>query len=54
MRAPFDQAKTVRQALFEKRILTGTSDDPAFLRLMPPLTLSREQGQLLVQAVASL
>ncbi len=54
MKPPFDQAKTVRQALFEKRILTGTSDDPAFLRLMPPLTLSREQAQLLIQAVASL
>lgn len=54
MNPPYDQAKTVRQALFEKSILTGTSDDPAFLRLMPPLTLSREQAEILVAAIRSL
>jgi acetylornithine/N-succinyldiaminopimelate aminotransferase len=30
----------VQQALFRRRILTGTASDPNVLRLMPPLTFT--------------
>ena len=32
-------AKDLQKALLEHRIITGTSNDPAVLRLMPPLTV---------------
>src|SRR6185369_9206078 len=32
-------AKPVQQALLEKKIITGLSEDPSVLRLLPPLTL---------------
>ena len=32
-------AKPIQQALLEKKIITGLSDDPSVLRLLPPLTL---------------
>ena len=36
-------AASMQQQLFDQGVLTGTSDDPAVLRLMPPLTLNDAQ-----------
>jgi acetylornithine/N-succinyldiaminopimelate aminotransferase len=41
-------AKELQQALFARRILTGTSSDPGVLRVMPPLTLSAEEADVLL------
>ncbi|HUG26989.1 MAG TPA: aminotransferase class III-fold pyridoxal phosphate-dependent enzyme, partial [Gemmatimonadales bacterium] len=41
-------AAEAQRALFEKRIITGTSGDPNVLRLMPPLSLSRAEADLLL------
>ena len=41
-------AQSVQRALFERRILTGTSADPEVLRLLPPLSFSREEAELLL------
>lgn len=41
-------ATGVQQALWAKRILTGTSTDPMTLRLLPPLTFSRAEADLLL------
>ena len=41
-------AAEVQQALWPKRILTGTSTDPMTLRLLPPLTFSRNEADLLL------
>jgi acetylornithine aminotransferase len=45
-------AREVQQALFERRILTGTSTDPRTLRLLPPLVFSREEAGLLLAALS--
>ena len=41
-------ASEVQQALFRRRILTGTATDPSILRLLPPLTFSRREADLLL------
>jgi acetylornithine/succinyldiaminopimelate/putrescine aminotransferase len=41
-------AAGVQRALFEHRILTGTSTDPEVLRLLPPLSFSREEADILL------
>ncbi len=41
-------AAEVQRALFERRILTGASGDPHVLRLMPPLSLSRAEADLVL------
>jgi len=41
-------AAEVQRALFARRILTGTSSDPGMLRVMPPLTLSLDEADLLL------
>jgi acetylornithine/N-succinyldiaminopimelate aminotransferase len=41
-------AREVQQALFSRRILTGTSSDPHILRIMPPLTLSAQEADVLL------
>jgi acetylornithine/succinyldiaminopimelate/putrescine aminotransferase len=38
----------VQRALFEHRILTGTSTDPEVLRLLPPLSFSRDEANTLL------
>jgi len=38
----------VQQALFGHRILTGTSTDPEVLRLLPPLSFSRDEADILL------
>jgi acetylornithine/N-succinyldiaminopimelate aminotransferase len=44
-------AADIQKALFEHRVLTGTASDPAILRLLPPLSLSVEEADLLVGAL---
>jgi acetylornithine/succinyldiaminopimelate/putrescine aminotransferase len=41
-------AAGVQQALFGHRILTGTSTDPQVLRLLPPLSFSQAEADLLL------
>ena len=41
-------AAEVQRGLFTRRILTGTSSDPNVLRVMPPLTLSGKEADLLL------
>jgi len=45
-------AAPVQQALFTHRIITGTSADPEVLRLMPPLSFSRAEADLLLTALS--
>lgn len=45
-------AAPVQQALFERRVLTGTSTDPNTLRLLPPLSFSAAEADLLFTAIS--
>jgi acetylornithine/N-succinyldiaminopimelate aminotransferase len=45
-------AVEVQRALFGRRILTGTATDPQVLRLLPPLSFSRREADLLLAALA--
>jgi len=47
-------AKTVQRALQAKGILTGTSDDPSILRLMPPLIITEAEIDSFIASLASL
>jgi len=44
-------AAEVQKALFPYRVLTGTSGDPQVLRLMPPLSFSVAEADLLLAAL---
>jgi acetylornithine/N-succinyldiaminopimelate aminotransferase len=44
-------AAEVQQALFGHRILTGTSTDPEVLRLLPPLSFSRREADILISGL---
>ena len=44
-------AAAVQQALFAHRVLTGTASDPAILRLLPPLSFSVSEADLLLAAL---
>jgi acetylornithine/succinyldiaminopimelate/putrescine aminotransferase len=44
-------AAEVQRALFEHRILTGTSTDPRILRLLPPLSFSRDEADILLRGL---
>jgi acetylornithine/N-succinyldiaminopimelate aminotransferase len=44
-------AALVQRALFDHRILTGTSADPEVLRLMPPLNFKIAEAELLLDAL---
>ena len=44
-------AAPVQQALFARRILVGTASDPEVVRLMPPLSFSMEEAELLLTAL---
>jgi acetylornithine/succinyldiaminopimelate/putrescine aminotransferase len=41
-------AVEVQRALFQRRILTGTATDPQILRLLPPLSFSQREADLLL------
>jgi acetylornithine/succinyldiaminopimelate/putrescine aminotransferase len=45
-------AAEVQRALFARRIITGTASDPAVLRLLPPLTFSAPEADLLLAGLA--
>jgi acetylornithine/succinyldiaminopimelate/putrescine aminotransferase len=45
-------AAEVQKLLFARRILTGTSTDPMTLRLLPPLSFSRDEADLLLHGLA--
>jgi acetylornithine/succinyldiaminopimelate/putrescine aminotransferase len=44
-------AVPVQRALFERRVLTGTASDPEVLRVMPPLSFSRREADILLGAL---
>jgi acetylornithine/succinyldiaminopimelate/putrescine aminotransferase len=44
-------AVEVQAALFQHRILTGTSTDPQVLRLLPPLSFSRREADILISGL---
>jgi acetylornithine/N-succinyldiaminopimelate aminotransferase len=44
-------AVEVQQALFDHRILTGTSTNPGVLRLLPPLSFSRDEADILLRGL---
>ena len=43
-----EKAAPVHQALLERRIITGTSNDASVLRLLPPLCLKQEEAELFI------
>ena len=45
-------AAEVQRALFDRRIITGTASDPAVLRLLPPLSFSEREADLLLAGLA--
>jgi acetylornithine/succinyldiaminopimelate/putrescine aminotransferase len=45
-------AVEVQRELFARRVLTGTATDPQVLRLLPPLSFSRREADLLLAALA--
>lgn len=44
-------AGPIRQALFERCILTGSATDPEVVRLMPPLVFSADEADILLDAL---
>ena len=44
-------AAEIQRALFEDRIITGTSGDPEVLRLMPPLSFSMDEADRVLAAL---
>ena len=44
-------AADVQRALWQHRVLTGTSTDPNTLRLLPPLSFAPDEAELLLQAL---
>ena len=47
-------AKPFQQALLEKKIITGLSEDPSVLRLLPPLTLRQAEIDLFLDALQTI
>jgi acetylornithine/succinyldiaminopimelate/putrescine aminotransferase len=45
-------AAEVQRALFGRRIITGTASDPRVLRLLPPLSFSADEADLLLNGLA--
>jgi acetylornithine aminotransferase/acetylornithine/N-succinyldiaminopimelate aminotransferase len=48
-----NKATPIHKALLERRIITGSSNDPNVLRLLPPLCLKTEEINLFVDALRS-
>jgi acetylornithine/succinyldiaminopimelate/putrescine aminotransferase len=44
-------AAGIQRALFDQRVLVGTASDPATLRLLPPLSFSAAEADLLLGAL---
>lgn len=49
---PGGTVKSVQQSLLERKIITGLSDDPDVLRLLPPLTLQRSEIDLFLNELS--
>jgi acetylornithine/N-succinyldiaminopimelate aminotransferase len=47
-----DKAKPIHEALLERKIIAGTSSDPKVLRLLPPLSLRRQEVDMFVEMLA--
>lgn len=47
-------AKPYQQALLERKIITGLSDDPAVLRLLPPLTLRKPEIDIFINELSAI
>jgi acetylornithine/succinyldiaminopimelate/putrescine aminotransferase len=47
-------AAPYQQALIERKIITGLSEDPAVLRLLPPLTLRRPEIDLFLEELSTI
>jgi acetylornithine/N-succinyldiaminopimelate aminotransferase len=45
-------ASELQAALLERGVIVGTSDDPAVVRLLPPLVLRRAEAQLFLETLA--
>ena len=52
LRAMDRPAAEVQRELFGRRIITGTAADPAVLRLLPPLSFSAREADLLLAGLA--
>ena len=52
IRFPGGTAKSVQQALLDSKIITGLSEDPSVLRLLPPLTLRRPEIDLFLDELS--
>jgi len=46
-------AADVQRALWQHRVLTGTSTDPRTLRLLPPLSFAPDEAELLLRALGA-
>ena len=46
-----DMAKSIHKALFDRKIITGTSSDPHVLRLLPPLCLGKDHVDLFIESL---
>ncbi|HEV8599870.1 MAG TPA: aminotransferase class III-fold pyridoxal phosphate-dependent enzyme [Gemmatimonadales bacterium] len=46
-------AAEIQRALFGHRVLTGTASDPAILRLLPPLSFSVDEADLLLGSLST-
>lgn len=47
-------SKKYQQGLLERKIITGLSEDPAVLRFLPPLTVSRQEIESVLAALAEI
>jgi acetylornithine aminotransferase/acetylornithine/N-succinyldiaminopimelate aminotransferase len=48
-----DGVKAIHQKLLENKIITGTSSNPKVLRLLPPLCVTKEEVDLLIDVLAA-
>jgi acetylornithine/succinyldiaminopimelate/putrescine aminotransferase len=48
------EARLYQQSLLERKIITGLSDDPKVLRLLPPLTLRRPEIDLFIDELSAI
>src|SRR5438128_7383924 len=47
----FADMKSIHKALFDRKIITGTSSDPHVLRLLPPLCLGKDDVDLFIESL---
>jgi acetylornithine aminotransferase/acetylornithine/N-succinyldiaminopimelate aminotransferase len=47
-----ENCKSIHQKLLDNKIITGTSSDPNVLRLLPPLSVKKEEIDLLIDVLA--